>query len=114
MHARSKLIVPFHSPESLLKKMIYVLKIYVYFTVRGASNHDTMMDLGFWILGGLISFIICQKLVSFGETDGEEGEEELSSSNNNNDKAKICNKDPKAKKDNKQVRSPSVRWHHLK
>ncbi|CAL8082123.1 unnamed protein product [Orchesella dallaii] len=46
----------------------------------GSSKHDSLMFLGFWVLIGLVSFVICEKLVS-GES--EPSQDTPDSSNNN-------------------------------
>ena len=42
------------------------------------------MLLGFWVLIGIISFVICEKLVTFAKTGEENAEEKTDISSNNN------------------------------
>ncbi|CAG7724471.1 unnamed protein product [Allacma fusca] len=62
----------------------------------GSSDHDTMINLGFWILAGMFSFVVCEKLVTYGQEDDDE-DTTSESSNNNVDKIKICNDSSKKK-----------------
>lgn len=59
------------------------------------SRHDTLMLIGFWVLLGIISFVICEKLVTYANSGEEEDknvqetEERITftdSSNNNMEK----------------------------
>ncbi len=46
------------------------------FLESGSSRHDTLMCLGFWVLIGIISFVICEKLVAFAKIEDDEEEDD--------------------------------------
>lgn len=84
-------------------------------TASGASKHDSLMILGFWILVGLVSFVICGKLISNEEDEESEGSEATSqtdskatdSSNNNIEKISKKGSSEHTQSNNIQVSSRS-------
>ena len=67
----------------------------------GSSSHDTLLLLGIWILVGIVSFLICEKLASY-EADSEEEENSESGNVNANNNIDKCKPEPNTKTESSQ------------